>query len=409
MLKPSKSADKLRRYTGRVKRIAAVVLALAIGAAVPFAACGTPASRFDELRDANFFKDGGGVDPNAGDADILVEAGSDSGRDRGPPPPPCGLDAITLKLATLSGCDTNGEFDGPRAASRFDNPTNVLIDPANGNTYVTDFDGSTLRVVTPDGTVTTVIDDVNFHRPFGLALAPGGKLYVQTDDDQRNQHVDTQGALWIVDPVARTGLLVAHNLGRPRGLLVLEDGRLVFSDYRHHVLSFFDLNTKTMTPFAGVRDQAGHVNGTGGAARFNGSYDIVRLPDGAILVADQFNHVLRRVTLAGEVTDFAGTGQPGNADGPIATATFDAPQGLAISGGVIYVTDIARHVVRKIENGQVSTFVGSKAGYQDSDDLKSGQLYGVEGIDVDATRLVVSDGNIGDFSNHHHVRFVHLP
>ena len=87
---------------------------------------------------------------------------------------------------------------------------------------------------------------------------------------------------------------------------------------------------------AGVRDQPGHVNATGAAARFAQPYDVVQLPGGDLVVSDFENHRLRRVTLAGVVTDFAGTGTIGGTDGAIASATFDSPQGLAIdSAGVI--------------------------------------------------------------------------
>jgi len=63
------------------------------------------------------------------------------------------------------------------------------------------------------------------------------------------------------------------------------------------------------------------------------------------------------------ITTFAGTGRSGNADGPLATATFGSPSGLAVGAhGQIYVVDKALNTLRVIEYGAVRTLVGSGAG-----------------------------------------------
>jgi hypothetical protein len=154
----------------------------------------------------------------------------------------------------------------------------------------------------------------------------------------------------------------------------------------------------------------GYVNDTGAVARFNLPYDIVVLANGDLAVTDTGNHRIRQVTLAGVVTDFAGSGTVGNDDGAVATATFDAPQGLAISGSTLYVSDVHRFVIRKIEAGQVTTIAGDGTqGWLDADDPKTAKFYGIEGLDVDATRLVIADGNGGNDMPFNHVRVVHLP
>ena len=51
------------------------------------------------------------------------------------------------------------------------------------------------------------------------------------------------------------------------------------------------------------------------AARFDHPTGLVVAPDGALLVADRFNHCVRRIA-GGVVTTFAGkASEPGNADG----------------------------------------------------------------------------------------------
>jgi hypothetical protein len=63
------------------------------------------------------------------------------------------------------------------------------------------------------------------------------------------------------------------------------------------------------------------------------------------------------------VVTYAGTGRSGNSDGPLATATFGSPSGLAAGPhGVVYVVDKALNTLRIIENGEVRTLVGSTSG-----------------------------------------------
>lgn len=330
-----------------------------------------------------------------------------------PPPAPCTLLALTTKVATLAGCDVAGKADGARGFGRFANPTNTLIGP-DGTTYVADFDNGLLRAVDAAGATRTIVKKAEFNRPFGMANAPGGKLYVETDDNDMGMRSTSTGTLWLVDPAASTATVLARNLGRPRGLAVLSDGKIAMADYQHNVISTFDPANPTVAPvvIAGTLDMPGYVNDTGAVARFNLPYDIVVLDNGDLAVSDTGNHRIRRVTLAGVVTDFAGSGTVGSDNGAVATATFDAPQGLAVSAGgtTLYVSDVHTHVIRKIEAGQVTTVAGDgTAGWLDADDPKTAKFYGVEGLDVDATRIVVADGNGGNDMPFNHVRVIHLP
>jgi DNA-binding beta-propeller fold protein YncE len=325
------------------------------------------------------------------------------------PAGPCTLPTLAQTVATLAGCSQAGTDDGVRGDSRFANPTNVVIAPG-GVTYVTDFDTNRIRAVDAAGATTTVYMDEKFVAPFGLALAPGGDLYVETDDNDRGEHSLETGTLWRIDPIAHTAEVIARDLGRPRGLAVLSDGRIAMADHMHHTISILDPATGAATLLAGVRDVKGYANGVGTEAQFAQPYDIVLHPDGSLIVADMENHRLRRVFLDGTVVDFAGSGDEGALNGPVAVATFDAPQALAIlPTGVVFVTDIDRKLVRRIANGSVSTVAGDGTpGWIDATVPRNARFYGLEGMDVDASRLVVADGNIGDGSAYNHVRVLQL-
>ena len=322
---------------------------------------------------------------------------------------PCTLPAINLAVATLAGCEQQGMADGAREVARFANPVNVAISLTE--TYVADFDNDRVRKLGLDGTTQTLVSLPSFHKPFGLVIDPAGTLYVETDDNDSSVHSDQTGTIWRVDPSSGAAVVVARDLGRPRGLAMLADGRIALADYRHHVLSILDPSTGVVTPLAGASDQAGFTNDTGAAARFAQPYDLVLLPDGDLVVSDLTNRRLRRVTLAGVVTDFAGTGASGNEDGPVATASFEAPQGLAIGEDMLYVSDVKHHVIRRVEltTGMVTTIAGDgTGGWRDTNSPMAAEFYGLEGLDVRGNRLVAADGNVGDGESFNRIRTVDL-
>lgn len=337
----------------------------------------------------------------------LPDAGPDDG---GLPTDPCTLAPLDLTAATLAGCANAGITDGARGTARFSDPVNVALGES-GITYVADFDSNRIRRVDMSGKVTTIVSAVELNRPFGIVLTPEGFLYVEADGNDQLQHTIDTGTLWRVTPSTGEMKLVLRDHGRPRGLAVLTDGRIATADHMHHVVEIIDPESGLATPIAGMRDVPGHINSTiGTSATFAQPWDLVVGLDGDLIVTEFDNHVLRRVTLTGQVTDFAGSGVPGHQDGPLATAQFFQPKGIAIdSHGVLYVTEAGNHDVRKIENGMVSTIAGvpnATGGYLDDADPTMAQFYGVEGIDVsaDGKRIVVADGNNGDGMPFHHVR-----
>jgi DNA-binding beta-propeller fold protein YncE len=121
------------------------------------------------------------------------------------------------------------------------------------------------------------------------------------------------------------------------------------------------------------------------------------------------------VTPTGDVTDFAGTGVAGHNDGPLATAQFNHPKGIAMStSGALFITEAGNHDIRKIEGGMVTTLAGVVSvdgGYADGNDPLTAQFQAVEGLDVsaDGKRVVIADGNNGDGSAFNRVRVITKP
>ena len=302
----------------------------------------------------------------------------------------------------IFGSSQAGLVNGCANVARFSNPANVEVDPT-GRVFVADFDNDAVRVISTSGIVSTLVSSTSvtppatFSRPFGLTFAPNGRLYVQTDGNDTGQRDGTTGTIWEVNLTTRLATVVARNLGRPRGIQALQNGNIALSDLTHHTISILNPATAVVTPLAGANDTPGFADGTGNIARFNRPYGIALLTDGSLLVADQNNHRLRRITMLGEVTTVAGGATPGNTNGPVATARFNFPQDVAVVGTAAYVADHDNFLIRRILNGVVTTEAGSGTqGFADGEGA-SAQFFGLEGIAVtlDGNTLWIADGNNG--------------
>jgi len=314
----------------------------------------------------------------------------------------------TAPPARVFGTGEAGLVDGTAEAARFSNPVNVEV-AVDGTVFVADFDNDAIRKISPSGTVTTLLKTQGFSRPFGLTLAPASVLYVQTDGNDQGERDETTGTIWRVNPVTGQASVVARNLGRPRGLQALDDGRLVMSDPAHHTIRILNPANGQITLLAGSPDQPGFANGSGSEARFNAPYGLIQLSDSSLLVADRDNHRLRRVTLQGQVTTFAGAGTPGNENGPLATATFNRPTDVAVSGNLVFVADHDNFTIRRIRQGRVEVQAGNgQPGFEDANG-PTASFFGLEGIALrDGTNLWIADGNNGEPEPYNRVRRINL-
>lgn len=142
----------------------------------------------------------------------------------------------------------------------------------------------------------------------------------------------------------------------------------------------------------------GFVDGNAGSARFNLPFGICMDKSGNIFVADGGNNCIRKITVAGIVSTYAGNGTAGYADGAGSIAKFSSPSDLCIDdSGNVYVSDFKNHRIRKISQaGMVSTIAGSgTAGYMNGS-AATAQFNYPRGICTD------NQGNlyIGDSWNH---------
>ncbi|MEU2059163.1 hypothetical protein [Streptomyces sp. NPDC013455] len=120
----------------------------------------------------------------------------------------------------------------------------------------------------------------------------------------------------------------------------------------------------TITTYAGTGEPGyGGDGGPADRAPLHEPGGLVVAPDGALYVADYWNHRIRRVDRDGIITTVAGTGEPGYGGdgGPAVAARFTEPRGLALDAeGTLYVAEWGGHRVRAIgADGMIRTVAGT--------------------------------------------------
>ncbi|MBA4316823.1 MAG: hypothetical protein C0412_00330 [Flavobacterium sp.] len=269
-------------------------------------------------------------------------------------------------VSTFAG-STQGFADGTGTAAQFNRPFGVAIDGFD-NLYVTDTYNNKIRKITPEGVVSTLAGSTQgdadgigtaaqFYHPIGIAVDGAGNLFVTDNLNYKIKKITTDG---MVSTVAGTG--VAGNtdgietlaqFNAPVGIAVNAAGTLYVTETRNSQIRKITSDGIVST-FAGSGVQ-GFADGSGKAAQFNYPIGIVLDATGNLYVGDMNNSKIRKITPTGEVSTFTGSGY-GFTDGPLASALFIQPRGIAIDdAGNMYVADSNK--IRKIKQNAQSNFL----------------------------------------------------
>ncbi len=194
------------------------------------------------------------------------------------------------------------------------------------------------------------------------------------------------------DPGLLDGPGGAAQLNHPVGLAMDTDGTLFIADHFNHAIRMLTPDGQLRTLAGGRR--RGFRDGRGAEAEFNGPLGIAIGAQGEIYVADHLNARVRVVTRDGEARTLAGTGVAKVEDGPLATASFEGPKGVAADlHGMVYVTDGV--TVRLITpDGYVHTLAGQMRGFRDGVGAQAmfGWVYAIA-LDVSGLCFVTDAAN----------------
>jgi sugar lactone lactonase YvrE len=200
----------------------------------------------------------------------------------------------------------------------------------------------------------------------------------------------------VIDPDQYSGdggPATSAHLNVPLWVTVDLKGNVFISDAGNNVLRKIN-SSGVITTIAGKFEQ-GHTgdNGPANQALINGPSGLATDAAGNLYFADSQNHVIRKISVTGEITTIAGT--PGEAGfsgdgGPATAAKLSGPNGVAIDkNGVVYITD-NNSVIRRIGDGRITTIAGSGVeGYSgDGGKATAATMLSPKGI------VVTKDGSI---------------
>ncbi len=260
-----------------------------------------------------------------------------------------GKTSVTLTAST--------SIPNPRAVT-FSVPTDIVID-AKGNLFIADGHSCKIREISADGIVTTFVGgdcgfadgnavQAKFEALKGITIDPVGNLYA-IDDNSRVRKITPDG---FVSTFAGNGVNTttdgrgtAASFRDPRGITMDSKGNLYVTQGTDHLI-------RKITP-------------AGDVTTFTQSADITKLyiPTGIVadaagnLYVTDFSSSVKKIKPDGSVSVFAGHDGAGFDDGQGNAASFNLPKGITFDNkGNLYVTDSGNDAIRKIDAaGNVTT------------------------------------------------------
>jgi sugar lactone lactonase YvrE len=278
------------------------------------------------------------------------------------------------------------------AVAQYNGPQGLARDSI-GNLYIADRKNNAVRKITEpandENSITSTFAG-GLDQPVGVAIDASDHIYVLTRGDGRIRKYDKFGNLLATISnlltlpqaialdassnfyVAEHGGLVkritpsgsvsvlAGGFNQPQGIAVLRDGSIAVSDTGNHRIRVIHPDLTVSTLAGGT---AGFTDGTGSAARFFAPHQIATAPNGALVVADRYNHRVRLVTTNGTTTTLYGVDPAqwvpsdftGWWDGSVELAEAREPVGITVApNGTVYTTEVFYHILRQVTGAGLS-------------------------------------------------------
>ena len=270
----------------------------------------------------------------------------------------------------------NGGDNIPALNASLHTIDDIAIDN-NGNVFIADHARSEIRKVNAQGIISTVAGNGltssnNFgvgdggpataaplYTPMSVAVDQAGNIYIAETSSGVIRKVNTQGIIstiagrgfWDQGYSGDGGPALQAKLNVPTDLAVDFAGNIYIADLANHAIR--KINSQgIISTFAGTGIQG--YSGDGGpatSARLFRPFGVTTDNAGNVYIAEDSNHVIRKVDVNGIITTVAGTGMAGYSGdgGPAINARLSIPQRLAVDNmGNIFLPDWVNHTIRKI-------------------------------------------------------------
>ena len=211
----------------------------------------------------------------------------------------------------------------------------------------------------------------------GIAIDSAGNIYIAESENNRIRKITPGGT---ISTVAGTGVpgysgdngpAINAQLSMPMAVCVDPSGNLYVADASNNRVRKIS-PTGVITTYAGTGG-AGSLGDGGPAvnAQLNSPRRLALDAAGSLYIADRMNAKVRKVTAAGIISTYAGTGHTGYSGdgGPAGSAMINAPAGLSVDGyGNLYIADDNSFRIRKVSPGGNITTVAGTGTYGTSGD-----------------------------------------
>jgi DNA-binding beta-propeller fold protein YncE len=263
-----------------------------------------------------------------------------------------------------------------------------------------------LYVVTPFAmadTIVEVAEGTELKEPFGTGFDEDGNLWIiEMKSGNRLLRVDPSGEVTHVAGQAEAGYQgdggdpLEARFNGPHNLAVRPNGAILISDTWNGVVREFDPKTSVLRTVPGWRAPEGKE-------RSNGPYCIALAPDGKTLHIADLRQIIALDLSSGEAEVVAGNGKKGvPVDGTVATESpLVDPRAVAVDRhGNVYILERGGHALRVVDaNGIIRTVVnrsGQKGHSGDGGPAIDATLNGPKHLCIDRDDSVI----IADAENH---------
>lgn len=176
--------------------------------------------------------------------------------------------------------------------------------------------------------------------PSMIAIHPDGGLIVADSGSHTIKRIAVDGTISALAGIEnrrgnQDGDATSSQFHAPIGVAVDAERRIWITDTYNDRVRLIE-NGSVRTVAGSIR---GFADGVASAAKFDTPVGIAIDPMGRAIVADLGNRRLRIVSVDGNVTTLAGTGEAESRDGSLGNAAFISPTGVAAIDDAIFVTD----------------------------------------------------------------------